>query len=136
MVLTDPFPIPFSIAISMVGRLYCLAILAVMIGMIPDLPLEDVYAVGNAAGDGARIALLNVEKRREAGEVAHQEPPVGDASPAGLAPPVAVADGAVDSRSRTGSPSASICAARIASRWAGSPVHSDTVPSSPRATWS
>jgi len=44
---------------------------AMMIGMIPDLPLEDVYAVGNAAGDGARIALLNVEKRREAGEVAH-----------------------------------------------------------------
>ncbi|MBN1450531.1 MAG: DUF4445 domain-containing protein [Anaerolineales bacterium] len=43
---------------------------AMVIGMIPDLPLEDVYAVGNAAGDGARIALLNVEKRREAGEVA------------------------------------------------------------------
>ncbi|GAB4505743.1 MAG: ASKHA domain-containing protein [Anaerolineales bacterium] len=43
---------------------------AMMIGLIPDLPLEDVYAVGNAAGDGARIALLNVEKRREAGEVA------------------------------------------------------------------
>ena len=43
---------------------------AMMIGMIPDLPLKDVYAVGNAAGDGARIALLNVEKRREAGQVA------------------------------------------------------------------
>lgn len=43
---------------------------AMVIGMIPDLPLEDVYAVGNAAGDGARIALLNVEKRREAGKVA------------------------------------------------------------------
>jgi uncharacterized 2Fe-2S/4Fe-4S cluster protein (DUF4445 family) len=43
---------------------------AMVIGLIPDLPLEDVYAVGNAAGDGARIALLNVEKRREAGEVA------------------------------------------------------------------
>jgi len=43
---------------------------AMVIGMIPDLPLEDVYAVGNAAGDGARIALLNVEKRREAGQVA------------------------------------------------------------------
>ena len=43
---------------------------AMIIGLIPDLPLESVYAVGNAAGDGARIALLNVEKRREAGEVA------------------------------------------------------------------
>jgi uncharacterized 2Fe-2S/4Fe-4S cluster protein (DUF4445 family) len=43
---------------------------AMIIGLIPDLALEDVYAVGNAAGDGARIALLNVEKRREAGEVA------------------------------------------------------------------
>jgi uncharacterized 2Fe-2S/4Fe-4S cluster protein (DUF4445 family) len=45
---------------------------AMMIGMIPDLPLEDVYAVGNAAGDGARIALLNVEKRREAERVAQK----------------------------------------------------------------
>jgi uncharacterized 2Fe-2S/4Fe-4S cluster protein (DUF4445 family) len=45
---------------------------AMVIGMIPDLPLEDVYAVGNAAGDGARIALLNVEKRREAAEVAQR----------------------------------------------------------------
>ncbi len=45
---------------------------AMMIGMIPDLPLEDVYAVGNAAGDGARIALLNVEKRREAERVAEK----------------------------------------------------------------
>jgi len=43
---------------------------AMLIGLIPDLPLENVYAVGNAAGDGARIALLNVEKRREAVEVA------------------------------------------------------------------
>ena len=43
---------------------------AMMIGMIPDLPLENVYAVGNAAGDGARIALLNVEKRQEAGKIA------------------------------------------------------------------
>ncbi len=42
---------------------------AMLIGLIPDLPLEDVYAVGNAAGDGARIALLNIEKRHEAAEV-------------------------------------------------------------------
>ncbi len=38
---------------------------AMLIGLIPDCVLENVYAVGNAAGDGARIALLNVEKRNE-----------------------------------------------------------------------
>ncbi len=38
---------------------------AMLIGLIPDCPLENVYAVGNAAGDGARIALLNIEKRKE-----------------------------------------------------------------------
>ena len=43
---------------------------AMLIGMIPDCPLENVYAVGNSAGDGARIALLNIEKREEVEEVA------------------------------------------------------------------
>ena len=38
---------------------------AMLIGLIPDCALENVYAVGNAAGDGARIALLNIEKRNE-----------------------------------------------------------------------
>jgi len=38
---------------------------AMLIGLIPDCELDHVYAVGNAAGDGARIALLNVEKRKE-----------------------------------------------------------------------
>jgi len=38
---------------------------AMLIGLIPDCVLDNVYAVGNAAGDGARIALLNIEKRRE-----------------------------------------------------------------------
>lgn len=38
---------------------------AMLIGLIPDCELQNVYAVGNAAGDGARIALLNVEKRKE-----------------------------------------------------------------------
>jgi uncharacterized 2Fe-2S/4Fe-4S cluster protein (DUF4445 family) len=42
---------------------------AMLIGLIPDCVLENVYAVGNAAGDGARIALLNVEKRNEIGPV-------------------------------------------------------------------
>jgi uncharacterized 2Fe-2S/4Fe-4S cluster protein (DUF4445 family) len=38
---------------------------AMLIGLIPDCDLDKVYAVGNAAGDGARIALLNLEKRDE-----------------------------------------------------------------------
>ena len=42
---------------------------AMILVMIPDCPLENVYAVGNAAGDGARIALLNKNKRREATEI-------------------------------------------------------------------
>ena len=43
---------------------------AATMGLFPDCALENVYAVGNAAGDGARIALLNVDKRREADEIA------------------------------------------------------------------
>lgn len=38
------------------------------LGMFPDCPIEKVYAVGNAAGDGARMALLNKGKRIEADE--------------------------------------------------------------------
>ncbi|MBV6451957.1 MAG: hypothetical protein MHPDNHAH_02705 [Anaerolineales bacterium] len=38
---------------------------AMLIGLIPDCDLNNVYAVGNSAGDGARIALLNIEKRNE-----------------------------------------------------------------------
>jgi uncharacterized 2Fe-2S/4Fe-4S cluster protein (DUF4445 family) len=39
---------------------------AMVLGLIPDCELERVTAVGNAAGDGARIALLNRDQRREA----------------------------------------------------------------------
>lgn len=45
---------------------------AMVLGMFPDCALEKVQAVGNAAGDGARIALLNVEKRKEAARVARE----------------------------------------------------------------
>ncbi|MEW6108462.1 MAG: ASKHA domain-containing protein [Nitrospirota bacterium] len=38
------------------------------LGMFPDCEIEKVYAVGNAAGDGARMALLNRQKRIEANE--------------------------------------------------------------------
>ena len=41
---------------------------AMLMGMFPDCPIENVLAVGNAAGDGARMALLDVDKRREAQE--------------------------------------------------------------------
>ncbi|OIQ32083.1 MAG: drug:proton antiporter [Alphaproteobacteria bacterium MedPE-SWcel] len=38
---------------------------AMVLGMIPDCPLDKVTSAGNAAGTGARIALLNIEARRE-----------------------------------------------------------------------
>jgi uncharacterized 2Fe-2S/4Fe-4S cluster protein (DUF4445 family) len=43
---------------------------AMVLGMIPDAPLERVTAVGNAAGDGARWALLNGAQRAEAARLA------------------------------------------------------------------
>ena len=39
---------------------------AIAIGMLPQVPTSDVISVGNAAGDGARFARLNVGKRVEA----------------------------------------------------------------------
>jgi uncharacterized 2Fe-2S/4Fe-4S cluster protein (DUF4445 family) len=41
-----------------------------ILGLIPDCDLNKVHAVGNAAGDGARLALLNRHKRQEAQEIA------------------------------------------------------------------
>ncbi len=41
---------------------------ALTLGMFPDCPIDKVYAVGNAAGDGARMALINKGKRIEANE--------------------------------------------------------------------
>ncbi len=38
------------------------------LGMFPDVPIDKVVVVGNAAGDGARMALLNKAKRIEANE--------------------------------------------------------------------
>ena len=38
---------------------------AMVLGMIPDCRLDKVWSVGNAAGTGARMALLNAEARRE-----------------------------------------------------------------------
>ena len=44
---------------------------AMLLGLIPDCELEKVTAAGNAAGDGARFALLNKNKRLEAQRIAH-----------------------------------------------------------------
>jgi uncharacterized 2Fe-2S/4Fe-4S cluster protein (DUF4445 family) len=41
------------------------ALHAMVLGMIPDVPLDKVTSAGNAAGTGARIALCNVAARRE-----------------------------------------------------------------------
>lgn len=45
---------------------------AALLGMFPSCELDKVYSVGNAAGDGARMALLNLDKRREANEMARK----------------------------------------------------------------
>jgi uncharacterized 2Fe-2S/4Fe-4S cluster protein (DUF4445 family) len=45
---------------------------AMVLGMFPDCELEKVVSVGNAAGDGARMALLSLEKRAEASRVARE----------------------------------------------------------------
>ncbi len=45
---------------------------AAILGLFPSCDLENVYSVGNAAGDGARVALLNVDKRKEADWIARK----------------------------------------------------------------
>lgn len=44
---------------------------AMVLGMIPDAPLDHVFSAGNAAGTGARIALCNVASRREIEATVH-----------------------------------------------------------------
>jgi uncharacterized 2Fe-2S/4Fe-4S cluster protein (DUF4445 family) len=39
---------------------------ALIMGLFPDCDVDKIISVGNAAGDGARAALLNKEKREEA----------------------------------------------------------------------
>ncbi|MCX6006620.1 MAG: ASKHA domain-containing protein [Chloroflexi bacterium] len=45
---------------------------ALAIGLFPGCELKNVYSVGNAAGEGARLALLNIDKRREADDIARR----------------------------------------------------------------
>jgi len=46
---------------------------AITIGMLPDLPLERFKQVGNAAGTGARLALISQVEREKAGEIARRD---------------------------------------------------------------
>jgi len=39
---------------------------AVAVGLLPPLPLDHINSIGNAAGDGARMALLSVAERKRA----------------------------------------------------------------------
>ena len=43
---------------------------ALTIGLLPPVPLERVRAVGNTAGDGARLAALSAAARADAVEIA------------------------------------------------------------------
>jgi len=45
---------------------------AITIGLLPELPLERVSQVGNAAGTGARLALISQAQRRQAQDLARQ----------------------------------------------------------------
>ncbi len=45
---------------------------AMVIGMFPDCDLKKVEYIGNAAGDGARIALLSTDERKEANLIARK----------------------------------------------------------------
>lgn len=45
---------------------------AMVLGMIPDAPLDKVTSAGNAAGTGARIALCNVASRNQIEATVHQ----------------------------------------------------------------
>jgi uncharacterized 2Fe-2S/4Fe-4S cluster protein (DUF4445 family) len=45
---------------------------AMVLGLYPDCELPNVYPVGNAAGDGARIVLLSKARRAEAAQAARR----------------------------------------------------------------
>jgi len=45
---------------------------AIEIGMFPDVPLEKYHQIGNAAGAGARMLLINHDQRKVAETVGKQ----------------------------------------------------------------
>ena len=57
---------------------------AMVLGMIPDCPIEHVRAAGNAAGTGARIALLNRAARGEIEDLVRRVEKVETASEPGF----------------------------------------------------
>ena len=61
---------------------------AMVLGLIPDCDLSEVKAVGNAAGTGALMALLNRDHRREIER--RREPDREDRDGAGTAFPAAL----------------------------------------------
>jgi uncharacterized 2Fe-2S/4Fe-4S cluster protein (DUF4445 family) len=46
--------------------------LAMVLGLFPDCPPEGISSIGNAAGDGCRMALLDRKKRAEAERIARE----------------------------------------------------------------
>jgi uncharacterized 2Fe-2S/4Fe-4S cluster protein (DUF4445 family) len=57
---------------------------AMALGMIPDCPIDQVRAAGNAAGTGARIALLNRAARGEIEELVRRVEKVETAADPGF----------------------------------------------------
>jgi len=45
---------------------------ALAIGLLPPVPVEKIRSLGNAAGEGAKLALISAEERRRAAEIARQ----------------------------------------------------------------
>ena len=45
---------------------------AIRAGMIPNVPLSKVHSVGNAAGEGAKLALISMDARRDAERIAER----------------------------------------------------------------
>ena len=43
---------------------------AVAVGLVPGIPLDRIRSVGNAAGEGAKLALISTDMRSEADEIA------------------------------------------------------------------
>ena len=63
---------PHRIVLAGAFGSYIDPIQAMSIGLLPDCDPDMVASVGNAAGHGARLALVNLGKRLEAAEVARQ----------------------------------------------------------------
>ena len=45
---------------------------AITIGLLPEVPLDRISQVGNAAGTGARLALISSTQRQKAREIARR----------------------------------------------------------------